>query len=388
MSRYGILSLVGGSRRVRPASPRVFDRDGRRRRGFTLIELLVVIAIIAVLIALLLPAVQSAREAARRAQCTNNLKQIGLALHNYHQVLNSFPMGRSMGLATSGGSPYYPGWSDWSAQAMLLPYLEQTPIFNAINFYWVGGFGYGGMANTTAWNTLLPTFLCPSDGNAGRNTNNFNSYMGSMGTTIAEYQQQTSGIFGELVVYSIQNVTDGTSNTVAFAEALVGNNNWSSIYRGNGIDNVTASNITNNYQITDAFQTIPFGTFPPGTIVPGALQTCTLAFQSAVSGSSSGGTITANNGNRWGWGAPGMTLFKTIVPPSNNQYQWSSCRYDCSGCSPDESWVVNAASNHPGGANVLMADGSARFVKSGVSWWTWWALGTRANGETLSADSY
>ena len=94
----------------------------RIRRGFTLIELLVVIAIIAVLIALLLPAVQAAREAARRAQCTNNLKQIGLALHNYHSAVNSFPWGDG------------PWWIEWSAHTLLLPYMEQTPIYNALNF--------------------------------------------------------------------------------------------------------------------------------------------------------------------------------------------------------------------------------------------------------------
>src|SRR5215216_5059201 len=105
-----------------------------RRRGFTLIELLVVIAIIAVLIALLLPAVQAAREAARRAQCVNNLKQIGLALHNYHQTANSFPMGMSLAYDPNNG--VYQDWTDWSAHALLLPYLEQTPLYNAANFSW------------------------------------------------------------------------------------------------------------------------------------------------------------------------------------------------------------------------------------------------------------
>ncbi len=106
----------------------------RIERGFTLIELLVVIAIIAVLIALLLPAVQAAREAARRAQCVNNLKQIGLAMHNYHSTNDSFPQGHSQAAHLGGYSGGYAGWTEWSAQAELLGFMEQGPIYNTINF--------------------------------------------------------------------------------------------------------------------------------------------------------------------------------------------------------------------------------------------------------------
>ena len=106
----------------------------RERRGFTLIELLVVIAIIAVLIALLLPAVQAAREAARRAQCSNNLKQIGLAMHNYHSSNDKFPQGMSQSAFALNYAGGYSGWGEWSAQAEMLPYLEQAPVYSAINF--------------------------------------------------------------------------------------------------------------------------------------------------------------------------------------------------------------------------------------------------------------
>ena len=151
------------------------------RRGFTLIELLVVIAIIAVLIALLLPAVQSAREAARRMQCTNNLKQIGLGMHNYHSANNVFPMGGSAQLNARGQGPYE--WENYSGFALMLSYLEQTPIFNACNFMICPdtGYGYGFAANTTAYNTKLNLFLCPSDPYSG--IQNLNNYMACYGTT-------------------------------------------------------------------------------------------------------------------------------------------------------------------------------------------------------------
>src|SRR4051812_25328335 len=136
------------------------------RRGFTLIELLVVIAIIAVLIALLLPAVQAAREAARRSQCTNNLKQIGIALHNYHTQTDSFPIGASAAPYTW---PYaYANWCNWSAQALMLNQMEQTAAYNAINFNFApGNAGYGYSSNSTVYDMKIGVFLCPSDGNAG-----------------------------------------------------------------------------------------------------------------------------------------------------------------------------------------------------------------------------
>src|SRR4051794_3180893 len=163
----------------------------RPRRGFTLIELLVVIAIIAVLIALLLPAVQAAREAARRMQCVNNLKQLGLALHNYHSVNGVFPMASSQNLYNSGASTsvtslYYQAIPNWSAHAALLPQLGEMPIYNSINFNWGIDAGPSGTAvgsaawqiNSTASQNAIKAFQCPSDplagigpyGNTGRDT--------------------------------------------------------------------------------------------------------------------------------------------------------------------------------------------------------------------------
>ena len=131
------------------------------RRGFTLIELLVVIAIIAVLISLLLPAVQSAREAARRAQCINNLKQIGIGMHNYHTAMGTFPLG---GTTNWSGYGYNANWGTWNAQALLLGYMEGQPLYNSANFNWVCCWTQGWNINSTVTTAIVNTFICPSDG--------------------------------------------------------------------------------------------------------------------------------------------------------------------------------------------------------------------------------
>jgi prepilin-type N-terminal cleavage/methylation domain-containing protein/prepilin-type processing-associated H-X9-DG protein len=388
----------------------------KERRGFTLIELLVVIAIIAVLIALLLPAVQAAREAARRAQCTNNMKQIGLALHNYHQTNDKFPQGMSESAFTLGvlaPGTAYANWGEWSAQAMMLPYMEQGPIYNSINFCYNSLYGTGGITNLTASTRVISSYLCPSDPNAafggspamsvtmyagwGNQSGwapSINNYRGSMGTTTSVWGWQTgyyscqpdpfnlqggtqcasntTGLFTLWNCYGIRDVTDGTSNTVAFAESLCGDPTVVlPSHRNNAITGLSA---IANVEAFDA------STLNYQTVLVPAFNACTAAYQAG------GANLSSQTGLRWAFGGTGYTLFQTIVPP--NGQPWQLCQDQCGGCNIDNAQFANAQSNHPGGVNVLLADGSCRFIKNSINPQTWMGLGTRANGEVISADSY
>ncbi len=414
--------------------------SSRIRRGFTLIELLVVIAIIAVLIALLLPAVQAAREAARRAQCTNNMKQIGLAMHNYHQATDGFPQGcaQSSGSTVPNAYQGYANWGEWSAYAEILPYMEQTPIYNAINFYFPGGIYYGSYANMTAWNKVIKSFCCPSDtqcafngapptgptlisGWKGYNTTtpngcygpNICSYRNSIGTTSSVwgggrapggYQGEgyagcspdpfyysggplscwpsTTGMFCMYTSYGIKDCTDGLSNTIMCAESLVGDSGRfiDQHGRNNGIGQVSAAY---NLEAVDASEW-PF----TGPIVQ-QIQTCMNGFLAATVVSGSLTNLTAGGGVRWGYGGVGITMFNTIVTPNSKVGAFNSCSgISFGGNNGDWANLSNAQSNHPGGVNVLMADGSCRFIKDSIAQAAWFALGTRQKGDIVDASTY
>ncbi len=354
------------------------------KRGFTLIELLVVIAIIAVLIALLLPAVQAAREAARRSQCTNNLKQLGLAMHNYHTAINSFPMGASASNNPLDGNV---NWMGWSAQSLLLAYLEQTPLYNAANFSFDPIQNVGGHVNSTVVNTKINTFLCPSDGNVGKAFTDFlviNSYYASQGTSVQNTPTMASGIFCYNNSYGIQNVTDGTSNTIAFSEGIGGNDKYSA-YPGNGVVGCTNNGCTTLNQRANEDANDP----GIAAQVLNNIQSCAAAFRTDAQNQSN---ISGNRGEVWAWGAEGTSMFNTLVPPNATSYgKFNQCRQSCAGCglgSVDHSDIVNASSLHPGGANFVMCDGSVRFIKESLNMKTYWALGTKDIGETISSDSY
>ncbi len=358
-----------------------------KRRGFTLIELLVVIAIIAVLIALLLPAVQAAREAARRTQCVNNLKQIGLALHNYHQALGSFPMGcsyASAGSSNPANDTHY--WGQFSAQALMLPYLEQSALYNACNFsFGVDGYNNGYGINATVNQSQINAFLCPSDGNAGKITGNLSSYYLSQGPSILTpidgppRPYDTSGLFTFQKAYGIANVTDGTSNTIAGSEGLVGAANQQGVTARSR--NVTFMGVTSLPLGTlNAFSLLQSGESAPGVTLANALNVCLTNPGGIPNG------LQYLRGNQWANGDNNYTMFTTIVPPNSKQYNFGACKSGGGGA--DDAEIANANSNHPGGVNTLMGDGSVRFIKDSIAWNIWWGLGTKAGGEVVSADQY
>ncbi len=354
------------------------------RRGFTLIELLVVIAIIGVLIALLLPAVQAAREAARRAQCTNNLKQIGLALHNYHSENNCFPMGCSSGMYSGIG--VYRVKQNLSAHAAMLPMLEQTAVYNAFNFNWGCEDNTSVLCyriNSTAQNSTISAFVCPSDPNGGRpdhnNTANTNNYYASVGTTTnwpnlsssnnkIRVNWPSTGMFTVQASYGIHDCIDGSSNTIAFAEAVVGNQQIVKRQRFIGLRSIGGLS-----------SALMFDARSNPTVTLAGLQTCSAAW---TSGS---GSLDKQRGENWAHGCMAMTLFNTIAPPNAFSDEWTHCS---SISSTALSAYSNADSYHSGGANCLMTDGSVKFLKDSVSKPVWWSLGTRGGGEVISSNSY
>jgi prepilin-type N-terminal cleavage/methylation domain-containing protein len=251
-----------------------------RRRGFTMIELLVVIAIIAVLIALLLPAVQASREAARRTQCVNNLKQIGLANHNYHQVADSFPLGVSLNMYSL--PPYWRAKNSWGHFGLLLPFLEQQAVFNAANFNWGIEEGAPGSSlpidiNVTAADTQLNMFLCPSDplsGNGGslsfynNNDRDTSSYYGCVGATTrlsvsngvdtgtiqfiptANFPStESTGMFSFQKAYGLRDCTDGSSNTIFYSEGVVNPPNTGPKIKNEGVTRQHGSDLAHTQRL-------------------------------------------------------------------------------------------------------------------------------------------
>jgi prepilin-type N-terminal cleavage/methylation domain-containing protein/prepilin-type processing-associated H-X9-DG protein len=331
--------------------PRPSRRDSRP--GFTLIELLVVIAIIAVLIALLLPAVQAAREAARRIQCTNNLKQLGLAMHNYHQSGGSLPIGR-MGLGYTYPNSNNPNRRTWSLS--ILPQLEQGAAYQSMNF----SFSFYESANHTAVTAQVSTFHCPSDPNAGVLEQNggassryHSNYMVNWGnthfaqdkpTSYANYPNPFVGPNGDTVPFmgapftsneskDFSSFLDGTSNTLLMSEVVV------------GLDQSAASgwDIRGDFFNDDRGCAMFMTYTAPNSMTPDNIYTteCNYPYQT------------------------NPPCIKTTAPT-----------------------FAASRSFHPGGVNSLLGDGSVRYFKNTVSLPVWRALSTLAGNEVVSSDAY
>jgi len=376
-----------------------------KRRGFTLIELLVVIAIIAILISLLLPAVQSAREAARRAQCVNNLKQIGLAVHNYVSSIDSLPPAGSSHIAN--GAPK----ACFSMKIRILPYMEQQTTFNTINFSlgpeWSGDDGgindMGGWqgANITAKSIRIASYLCPSDIRKGNRGDRVTAVFDSGGwhpnaSQVTNYAENWGGnrwLFGGQpngIAYWVGSTPDSGNNwgetmtrqTINFASISDGLSNtafWSEQVKADGEGpGDGADSLGMIYLAPIGMRNNPV----PGNPLQSEFQNAQICQQSLYKIFSWHGEryVTHDPGRGGGYTHTQLpnrkSCFYNDVPTASipTNYMWES--------------MVAAASSHPGGVNVLFGDGSVRFVKSSVSFGIWYALGTRAGGEIVSADSY
>jgi prepilin-type N-terminal cleavage/methylation domain-containing protein/prepilin-type processing-associated H-X9-DG protein len=332
----------------------------RRHRGFTLIELLVVIAIIGVLIALLLPAVQSAREAARRSQCVNNLKQLGIAAHNYHDTYSRFPLGRTITVIGGAISINYA----YSPHSQMLPFLEQNPVYQSINFNLTWNpdpnrAGYDG--NATARATVVSVFLCPSDAqNAVPRTYGGNNYRANEGSTccfghgdtdplgVNMMMRPPDGVYYANSSRNLADVTDGSSNTAMFSEHIKGD-------------------------FSQAIATDRADTFLPG-IYPmdedDAVRICREVNWRDLTKQGF-----SDVGAPWLYGYHSTTAYYHVGGPNTR-----SCMF------PPLRIATTANSDHPGGVNVLLGDGSVRFTKDSIAIAAWRAMGSRNLGEVLSAD--
>ncbi len=362
-----------------------------RFRGFTLIELLVVIAIIAILVALLLPAVQQAREAARRSQCKNNLKQIGLALHNYHDAIGCFPY------REGGTAPIAPRGNEnnGSGLTMLLPYLDQAALYAQISspqtFGTTNFSPFGDTASDASayqlWKSTIPVLICPSSpsvkgvvGTLGHGLSHYAfsggdsiesiSYVTPAGTPTEATERNARtlvrGLFGYQTCRRFRDVTDGTSNTIAFGEIT------SAVSSGRDVAGAVARNQGSSL-ITNPIACL-------ATINPNDRST----FATSIT------TVSPNRGSRWSRGSICYVGINTVLPPNS-----PSCSI---GTEFRTSGLYSVASRHTGGAHVLMADGAVRFISNSIDtgnlsspdpqtlggrspYGVWGALGSISGGE-------
>ena len=342
----------------------------RRSSGFTLIECLVALAIIAVLIALLLPAVQAAREAARRVQCVNNLKQIGLAIHAYEGTHGCFPPGSMLSIEPVHYYGYY------SLHAHMLPYLEQPSLYNKINFdiganpdaidgshdlvhQLLPNAGLVNTVNATVRSTSVALFLCPSDGGAFAAGNSYrgNAGVGQSYFASQEHPDSGNGMFPEWGRITPALVLDGLSHTAAFSERL----------RGSGRAATIQDSLAGTAAVAERDM---FLMGRPVITADDTLIACRIAARPSRF------EPYTESGRDWIWMGRERTLYSHTQVPNGRIP-------DCAQGQVTAIGMATARSHHPGGVNVLMGDGAVRFVSEGLAQPVWRGLGTRDGAELV-----
>jgi prepilin-type N-terminal cleavage/methylation domain-containing protein/prepilin-type processing-associated H-X9-DG protein len=319
-----------------------------RQRGFTLIELLVAVAIIGILIGLLLPAIQAAREAGRRVQCQNNLKQLALAAANYQSAVGVYPFGDG-GAGPQGLAPR------WSAQSQLLLQLEQVALYHSLNFSFVpwGHFPDLSAPNRTALGTKIDGFLCSSDDDRiaegyGLAHNTYRACAGILPINLTsgspDDQGRNNGVFWYQSAVGPARIPDGLSSTALFCERCLGN----------------SGDIRGDYYLTQLPVSSCEAAAPGLPQLPGTVEW---------------------SGQRWADGNVFYTRYHHILPPNRPSCNFASD--DFTGLA-----VVTASSRHPGGVNLATADGSVRFIRDGVDPRTWKALGTTGGNEVVNPSGW
>ena len=357
----------------------------RSRSGFTLVELLVVIAIIGILVGLLLPAVQAAREAARRMQCTNSLKQLSLALHTYESAYKRFPARKAgTNIPFNGGERTSNNGGRLSGFIALLPFVEQAPMYQQIQAgdatAAIAPGGPAAWGSWAVWNVSPGFMTCPSDGStfAQPTRTQINNYAFCVGDDAVNIRDNriVRGAFPSTVGVRIAEMTDGTSNTIAFSERL----------RADLGDSTVVAN-----QVLAAHGT--------ALSVAGVIDAPRLCLTTATGTYFNAGVrLKGRFGSWWTDGQPERVAFNTILAPNS-----PSCEQNGNTCCADSNDVVlSASSRHTGGVNIGLADGSVRFVSQSIDtgnlnvrqpdsgpsvYGVWGAMGSKDGGESVSLEN-
>jgi len=350
----------------------------RRKRGFTLVELLVVIAIIGVMVGLLLPAVQAAREAARRMSCSNNLKQLGLSFHNYHDTFRRLPHGAAPvsgdfnGTFTVSNS----NWHGYSPQTMILPYIEQTAVFDQLTFrstYTSGTIVPPAIiAPRVLARTQISTFLCPSDKDYPNATSrgwiNYGVNFGS-NTGWRNDIQNCNGMFVLNFTRNFKDVTDGLSNTIMMGEFNKGD----------------ASGAIFDVRNGDVVRSQPFGAMPTVFRIAAGIPSITQGQLEAYGAQCLTGQANHISFAGIEWMAPGQytASFNTLAPPN---WRFPACMRDGGGMG-DSQGLFPARSRHPGGVQVSLGDASVRFISDSVDLILYQSMGSIDGGEPTDTSN-